>query len=416
MTSRERVLTSLAHREPDRVAVDFGGHRSSGIAAIAYARLKRMLGISSGAIYVYDMVQQLAIVEEPVLDALGVDTIELGRGFMKSAADWKKWELPDGTPCVIPAYLNVERRGGDWYLVSDDGLDLAVQKRGSLYFEQTHFPLSERPIENESFADLEEVLPATMWTGVPCPGAHLPLTPDGLSALASGARALRESTSRAIIGLFGGSMFEVPQFLYRNDQYLVDAALHPEACVRLSERLCDIHMGNLEKWISAVGPYVDVVLFSDDFGGQNGPLVSPQMYRTYYKPFHSRLWHRAKELAPVKVMLHSCGAIEPLLEDLIDAGVDMVNPVQTNCAGMNPLELKRRYGSRITLWGGGCDTRSVLPRGTPAEVRKHVRAQLSVLAPGGGFVFQQVHNALADVPPENLLAMFKAAGCADPSL
>ena len=246
-----------------------------------------------------------------------------------------------------------------------------------------------------------------MWTGVPTPGAHLPLDEEGLACITRQARALRQSTDRAIVGLFGGNLFELPQFLYRMDNYLSYMALYPDAIHRLSERLSEIHLQNLEKWLGSVGPYIDVILFGDDLGSQNGPLISPEMYREYYHRHHRRLWQRAKELADVKVMLHSCGGIEPLLEDLITAGLDATNPVQTTCRGMDTRALKETYGDRLSFWGGGCDTQEVLPRGTPEDVTRHVMQQVDVLSPDGGFVFQQVHNIMANVPPENVLAMFR---------
>jgi len=410
MTSGERVRCALDHKEPDRVPIDFGGHRSSGIAAIAYAKLKEALGIESGDIYVYDMVQQLAIVEPNVLDAVGADVVELGRGFMLDDAEWKGWTLPDGTPCKIPGFIHVEKRGADSYLLADDGVDLAIQKEGCLYFEQIHWPWLERNPAEQDFADLEDAFAHTMWTGIPTAGGHIPLTDDGCRRLADGARKLRESTDRAIMGLFGGNLFEVPQFLYRIDTYLTHMGLYPEACERLSEALCRFYMPRLESWLGAVGPYIDVMLFGDDLGGQNGPVMSPEMYRRYYKPWHTRLWKRAKELAPhVNIHLHCCGGIEPLLGDLIDAGLESSNPVQITSAGMAPAHLKETYGDRFTFWGGGCDTRETLPRGTPAEIERHVRDLLRIWRPGGGYVFQQVHNILADVPPENILAMLKTA-------
>ena len=407
MTSRERILTALRHEEPDRVPIDFGGHRSSGIAAIAYAKLKDALGITSGDIYVYDLVQQLAIVEPDVLDAVGADTVELGRAFLTDAADWQPWTLPDGTPCKIVASINVERRGADSFLVSHDGVDLAIQKDGCLYFEQIHWPWLDRNIDEQDFADLEDALGQTMWTARSTPDSCLP--PDD-ARFAAGAKRLRESTDRAVIGLFGGNFFEVPQFLYRIDKYLEHMGLHPDGCVRLSETLCDLYLARLEEWLGAVGPYIDVILFGDDLGGQTGPLMSPAMYRRYYKPYHKRIWGRAKELAPhAGIHLHTCGGIEPLLDDLIEAGLEMFDPVQITAAGMDPRRLKTTYGDRMTFWGGGCETRYVLPRGTPDEVRAHVRENIAIFQPGGGFVFQQVHNILADVPPENIIAMFEAA-------
>ncbi len=407
MTSRERILAALNHREPDAVPVDFGGHRSSGIAAIAYAKLKQALGIRTGGIYVYDMVQQLAVIEPPVLDALGCDTVELGRAFHLDEDQWRDWTLPDGTPCRIPDYIHVEQRGDDWYLLAPDGAPLGVQTKGCLYFEQLTFPMMDSDIENDDFSELRRILPRTMWTGVPHPGAHFPLDAAGLLELARRARALRASTDRAIIGLFGGNMFELPQWLYRMDHYMTHMGLYPEQVIRLSEKLCEIYLGNLEKWLGAVGPYIDVVLFGDDLGGQKGPLLSPAMYREYYKPYHAKLWKRAKQLADVKVMLHCCGGVRPLLPDLIDAGLDAINPVQITCDGMEAAGLKRDFGDQLTFWGGGCDTRAVLPNGTPAEVREHVRRQLAAWRGDGGFVFQQVHNVMANVPPENVIAMFE---------
>jgi len=151
-----------------------------------------------------------------------------------------------------------------------------------------------------------------------------------------------------------------------------------------------------------------VIVFGDDLGMQQGPQISPAMYRRLFKPRHARLWQRAKELAPVRVMLHCCGGVRTLLNDLIEAGLDAINPVQITCTGMDPRELKAEFGRRITFWGGGCDTRFVLSQGTPDEVRRHVRGQVAILNPGGGFVFQQVHNVLANVPPENVIAMLDA--------
>ena len=170
----------------------------------------------------------------------------------------------------------------------------------------------------------------------------------------------------------------------------------------------EIHLANLERFLAAVGPYIDMICFGDDLGMQNGPQMSPAMYREFFKPRHARMWRRAKELADVKVMLHCCGGVRPLLDDLIDAGLDAINPVQITCRGMDARELKAEFGRRLTLWGGGCDTRFILSRATPEEVARHVREQVAILSPGGGFVFQQVHNVLADVPPENVIAMFDA--------
>ena len=408
MNSRERVLAALNHQQPDRVPVDLSGHRSSGIAAVAYPKLREYLGLPPKPVRAYDMVQQLAIVDDDVLGLFGVDTIEMGRGFLLEEADWKDWVLPDGTPCKIPYYINVKNKDGHWYIYTQDGLELGVQKKGCLYFEQTYWPLLERGIEDDDFSDLPEIVGKNIWAAVPHPGAHLPLDKEGMAEMTRRAKAFRQSTDRAVVGLFGGNMFELPQWIYRMDNYLTYMGLYPDQIVKFSEKLCSIHLENLEKWMSAVGDYVDVVLFGDDLGCQNGPLMSPDMYRKYYKPYHKKMFNRAKELGDIKTNLHCCGGIIELLGDLIEAGLDSINPVQISCAGMDSATLKSEFGDKMTFWGGGCDTRDILPNGTPEQISKSVKEQVKIFNKDGGFIFQQVHNIMANIPPENIVAMYDA--------
>ncbi len=408
MTSRERVLAAIDHRRPDRIPIDFSSHRSSGIAALAYPKLRAHLGLAPKPVRVYDMVQQLAVVDDDVLDRFSVDTIEMGRGFLLEPGDWKDWVLPDGSPCQIPHYIHLEKRDNNWYVFTEDGLELGVQKQGWLYFEQTYFPLKERHIADDDFSDLEYILNRTLWTGVPSPGGHLPFNPSGLADMKDKAKVLRHSTERAIVGLFGGNMFELPQWLYGMDYYFKALKLFPEDVLRLSEKLCALHLKNLEKWLDAVGEFIDIIVFGDDLGGQNGLLISPEMYRRYFKPFHRQLWNRAKKLADIKVMLHCCGDVSSIMPDLIDAGLDAINPVQISCPGMDPAWLKSQFGKKLTFWGGGCDTRFMLPSSTQEDIQKHVQEQIEILGADGGFVFQQVHNIMADVPIDNVVAMFES--------
>ena len=401
MTSRERVLTALNHREPDRVPIDLSGHRSSGIAPLAYARLRRALGLKEIPLRIYDPIQQLAVVDEDVLDLLGVDTIELGRGFALNDSDWSDWTLQDGTPCRMPVWAVPQRGEGEWLLRTPDGLALGRMPDGADFFDQCHWPL----LESGDDRPLREAMRECLWTAAVSPPGSLAADAE---TLAAGARRLRDSTDRAILGLFGGNLLEMGQFLYRMDRFMEMLAGEPLRAHAFLDRLMEMHLSNLERFLGAAGPYIDVILFGDDLGGQNRPLISPKMYREFFKPRHSRLWRRAKELANVKVMLHCCGAVRPLLPDLIDAGLDAINPVQISCRGMDAGELKREFGADLTFWGGGCDTQSVLPSASPEAVRAHVRGQVRMLAPGGGFVFQQVHNILTNVPPENILAMFDA--------
>jgi uroporphyrinogen decarboxylase len=401
MTSRQRILSSLDHRDPDRIPIDLSGHRSSGIAAIAYPKLRQHLGLPPKTIRVYDPIQQLAIVDEDVLDRFGVDTIELGRGFALEESDWADWTLPDGTPCKMPAWALPERRHGEWVFRSRRGTIMGRMPDGALFFEQCHWPF----LEHDDPGCLEDAFAESMWTALRSPPGAPGLDDE---ALAAGARRLRASTDRAIIGLFGGNLLETGQFLYRNDHFLMLLAAEPARASAFLDRLVERHLANLERFLGAVGPFIDIILFGDDLGMQTGPQISPAMYRAFFKPRHAAMWRRAKELAEVKVMLHCCGGVRPLLPDLIDAGLDAINPVQISCRGMDAARLKRDFGGEITFWGGGCDTQQVLPEHTPDQVRAHVRAQVAVLSPGGGFVFQQVHNIMANLPPENIVAMFDA--------
>lgn len=403
MTPRERVLAALEHREPDRVPVDLSGHRSSGIAALAYPRLRACLGLPPTTVRVYDPVQQLAIVDDDVLDRLGVDTVEMGRGFALDETDWADWELPDGTPCKMPAWALPERVDGAWVFRSQSGRAVGRMPPGVVYFEQCHWPFLDQP---EDLDDLPAAFAQSMWHAMASPPG--PLGAD-LDALAAGAAALRARTDRAIIGLFGGNLLETGQWLYRMDHFMTMLAGEPRRVHAFLDRLVELHLASLERFLKAVGPSIDVILFGDDLGMQSGPQMSPAMYRTFFKPRQAAMWKRARELADVKVMLHCCGGVRQLLPDLIDAGLDAINPVQVNCKGMEAEGLKRDFGRDITFWGGGCDTQRILSHGAPSEVRAHVRRQVATLSPGGGFVFQQVHNILADIPAENVVAMYDAA-------
>jgi len=405
MNSRDRVLAALNHEETDRVPIDLSGYRSSGISAIAYERLRDYLGLERRPIRVYDIQQQLAIVDSDVLDRFEVDTIELGRAFALDDDDWADWTLPNSSPCQVPVWALPERVDHGWVIRSQTGRVIAEMPEGALYFESAYYPWAEEEPDQEALA---EAIAECMWS-IPSPPGPLVEGPDGDRLLVEGAQRLRASTDRAIVGVFGGNLMEHGEMLYRNDNFLALLAAEPDHAHDFLEHLTELHLKNLEKYLGLVGPYVDVVVFGDDLGMQTGPLIAPRMYREFFKPRHARLWQRAKELADVKVMLHSCGSIRLLLPDLIEAGLDAVNPVQISCKGMEAEGLKADFGKDITFWGGGCDTQWLLSHGTPEAVTEHVEQQVEILRQGGGFVFQQVHNILADVPPQNIVAMFEAA-------
>ncbi len=411
MTSRERVLRAFEHRESDHVPVDFSGHRSSGIAAIAYGKLREALGLPRRKPRVYDSIQQLAIVDEEVRARFCVDTQEMGRGFALSDKDWKDWTLPDGAACQLPAWVPVKRKANEWVLLSKTGTELGRMPDGALYFEQTNYPF----LDGDDLKGLRAAFEESMWLSS---AGSAPPGPATQQELRKGAALLRRSTDKAIIGLFGGSIFETGQFLYRNDNFYMLLAAEPARAEAFLDALVDVHLENLRRFLDAVGDSIDVIAFGDDLGTQQGPQISPDMYRRFFKPRHRRMWEAAKKLAPagrggepgrpaLRVMLHSCGGIRELLPDMIDAGLEAVNPVQITCRGMETSALKRDLGKDIVFWGGGCDTQGVLLQGTPEQVREHVRQQVDIMAKDGGFVFQQVHNILANVPPSNITAMFE---------
>lgn len=347
MTSRERVLIALNHREPDRVPIDFSGHRSSGIAALLYPKLREYLGLPPRPVCVYDPVQQLAIVDDDVLERFGIDTIELGRGFALRDEDWADWVLPDGGPCEIPIWALPERENKRWVIRSKSGRIVAQMPDGAIYFEQTYYPF----LEKDNLEAIPEALAESMWTAIASPPGPLVEGPSGDALFREGAKKLRGMTQRAILGLFGGNLLEMGQFLYRNDGFLLLLAENPDRAHAFLDRIVEMHMKNLEHFLGIVGEYIDIIIFGDDLGMQSGPQISPAMYREFFKPRHKLMWGRAKQLANVKVMLHCCGGVKELLPDLIEAGLDAINPVQISCSGMDVTALKSEFGSEMVFWG-----------------------------------------------------------------
>jgi len=403
MTSRERIRAALDHRETGRVPVDFSGHFSSGISAIAYNKLRRYLDLPEKPIRIMDPGQQLAVVDDDVLDLFGVDTIMLGRAFWDDPMMWGDWIMPDGSPCQMPVWTMPERETNRWVIKDSTDRVVSVMPDGALYFEQAYWPFAE---SDDRLGDLAEVLAERGDAGAAPPGP-MPAGEDGARKLAEGAKRLRSSTERAIMGVFGGSLFEFGQSMYGGEAFFMMLAAEPSRVHRFLDAATELHMAALERYLGEVGGSIDVIVFGDDLGMQTGPLMSPAMYRDYFKPRHAALWKQAKQLADVRVNLHSCGDISALIPDLIDAGLDSVNPVQISCPGMDLARLKREFGADLTFWGGGCDTRAVLPNAKPRDIARHVREQVAVGRIGGGFVFQQVHNVMADIPPENIAAMFE---------
>ena len=407
MTSRERILASIRHQEPDQVPVDLGSTPSSGISAIAYHNLKHYLGITKGHTRVYDVVQQLAQPEDMILERYGVDVLDIGRMFNDREQDWYDVTLPQGIPVQFPSWFRpAVRPSGAWDAYAADGTRIATMPVGATFFDQTYFPYQDDyPAD---YKDLAKEVPKIHWAGlVHSPWDHAS-EPDFWQQLRERAIALRNSSDRALVIVAGCNLFEWGTFLRRIDNFLMDLVLNPVEVERLLDALMEIHLDTLEKVCNAVGDVADILRFGDDLGMDTGPFMSPQVYRKLFKPRHAILCDYVKTHSQMHTFLHSCGSIYRLLPDLIEAGYDVINPVQINTRDMEPERLKREFGQDITFWGGGADTRHVLNRATPSDVKAHVKGLLDIFAPGGGFVFNAVHNILPDVPPENIVAMFEA--------
>jgi len=411
MTRRERVLSAIAHREPDKVPIDLGAMRSTGITAVAYGNLKKYLGLSAGSTDVYDVVQQLAQPEDPILDYFEADVIDLGRAFLTADSDWKDFTLPDGSAAKIPASANFEPDGsGGWLVRSSTGSIIGSMPKGAYYLSQTHFPLLEWDGRDLSVLDkLPDLMARVTWAALPTAPWHKPLTGEHLADIRRRAKRLSETTDFAIMAGFGGNLLEWGQYLCRNDQFLVDLAESPRKAEALLDRLTEIHLENLEKFLDAVEGHIQIIQMGDDLGTQLALQISPQMYRRFFKPRQKMIYEKVRKRSGLHLFFHSCGAIAPLLPDLIETGVEIINPVQTSARGMEPETLKREFGKDLTFWGGGCDTQRVLPLGTEREIDEHVRRRIETLASGGGFVFTQVHNIMPNVPPQNIVAMIEAA-------
>jgi len=409
MTRRERVLRTIQHKEPDRVPVDLGAMRSTGVTAVAYGRLKEFLGIRDGNIRVYDVVQQLAQPEPAILDYVESDVVDLGRVFLTDECDWKDFTLPDGSPAKIPAYVNFVPHEGGWLAKSGDGTVIGAMPQGAYYLSQTHFPLKDWDGEDLSILDrLPALMDKVTWSALPTAPYHRPLTREHLAEIRRRAKQLYETTDYAVMIAFGGNLLEWGQYLCRMDQFLIDLVANRKKAEALLDKLVEMHLENLEKILEAVDGFVQIIQMGDDLGTQLATEISPALYREVFKPRQRLIFETVKKRSSLHLFLHSCGSIVDLLPDLIEVGVEIINPVQTSARGMEPGRLKREFGRDLTFWGGGCDTQKVLPLGTVGEIDAQVKERIETFAPGGGFVFTQVHNIMPHVPPRNIVAMYDA--------
>ncbi len=376
-TSRARVAAALSHREPDRVPYDLGGTILTGIHQRAYRRLRSHLGLPEVEMEFDDPVQQLGRVHDDVKQRLAVDVYGINpskpRGISRPA-----------------------RREDGYDKITDEwGIEWWMPVEGGFYYDMRRHPLEHidtvAGLAKFRFPD--------------------PLDPGRYEGMAARADELMNRRQLAyVLGRNAPGIWEIAIWMRGFENFFCDMIERPAFAAALMDIICEIKMKYWARALELLGPNVMVISEADDLASQDRLLCSPAMYRRLIKPRHTRLFTFIKKRAqvPVKIFYHSCGAVAPLIPDLIESGIDILNPVQVSAAGMDTKELKQRFGQDLTFWGGGVDTQRVLPRGTPQEVRDEVRRRLDDLAPGGGFIFTTVHNIQADVPPENIVAMWEA--------
>lgn len=408
MNSRERVLAAIAHKQPDQVPVDLGSTPSSGISAIAYSNLLKAIGRTDLPVQIYDVVQQLAQPDMSIIDRFGIDVLDIGRAFNTEEKDWHETILANGDKAFYPIHFNpVKQADGSYHCYDEDGKRLlALMPQGATFFDQSYFPYINGFPEN--YDTLDEEMGRVLWSRyVHSPWDHTQ-DPDFWKTLREKTLQLRASTDKALMIVCGCNLFEWGTFLRRMDNFLMDLLCEPDQVARMLDQLLERHLATLAKVCDSVGDIVDIIRFGDDLGMTSGPFMDVDTYRSLFKPRHKQLCDYVKTHSQMHTFIHSCGSISSLMPDLIEAGIEIFNPVQTNARQMEPEFLKKEFGQDCTFWGGGVETVGTLNNGTPEQVREQVLERLEIMSAGGGFVFNTVHNILPDVPSQNILAMFDA--------
>lgn len=415
MTSRERVTLALNHKEPDRIPRDLGGSVVTGMHVSTVYRLRQALTLDPPGtpVKVVEPFQMLGEIKPDLMDALGADVIPLDSGYTLFGfknEGWKPWTTFDGTPVLVPGSFNTEPEPGGDILMYPEG-DQSVPASARMPENGWYFDAIPRqdPIDDDHL-NVEDNLEE-----------FTAITDAQLDHFARNAEALHEKTDKAILANFGGTAFgdialvpatwlKHPKGIRDVPEWYMSTVARRDHVYEIFDRQCRIALDNLARIYDAVGNKVTAAFITGtDFGTQRGPFISPDAYRDLYMPFHRRINDWIHQHTSWKTFMHTCGSVRVFLPDFIDAGFDILNPVQCSATGMAPEALKKEFGDAIVFWGGGVDTQKTLPYGSPEEVRAEVEERLNILGPGGGFIFNAIHNIQAKTPPENVLAMFETA-------
>ena len=414
MTSRERVIKTLNHQRPDRIPIDLGASTVTGISASMLAQLREALNLKYKPVKIIEPFQMLGEVEEDLMELLGIDVIGLwpykAMFFGYSQDNWKPWALQDGTKVLIGSGFQwKEDNEGNVYTYpcgDTSAKPCAKLPRGGFYFDSiSQFPAVNGDNLNarEDFKDQFQLY-----------------SEKELRYFEKISHKLYNNTSYAItinfwessIGdlgfLFGGSL-RSPKGIRNIEEFYSAFLLYPNYIKELFDFQTEMALKNLMLLKQSIGDRAQAIYISGvDLGTQRGPIISPDMYREFFKPYHKKINRWVHDNTSWKVIFHSCGSIVKFLDDFIDVGVDVLNPIQTSAVDMDPKMLKTKYGDKLVFWGGGVDTQSILPFGTPKEVKNDTLEKINIFSTGGGFVFSTIHNIQYNVPIENILAMFQA--------
>jgi hypothetical protein len=409
--SRANLQKTLNHEQPDRMVVDFGASPVTGIHVNLVSQLREHFGLEKKAVKVCEPYQMLGEVEDDLQEAMGVDVIGVSPSsdmFGNPMKDWKEYRTPWGQVVLVPGSFTVSvDENGDTLLYpqGDNSVPPSAKMPKAAYFFDAvnrQEPLDESKLNPEdNVEEFTAIGPADLeyWKRV-LPEAVL----KGKGVLANFG-----GTGIGDIALVPGLNLKAPKGIRDVADWYMSTLMRPDYLHYIFEKQTDVAVENLALIKDIAGDQVDVAyICGTDFGTQDSSFCSIETYEELYAPYYKKINNWIHENTPWKTFKHSCGAVEPFMESFIDSGFDIINPVQINAAGMDPVLLKQKYGDRLTFWGGGVDTQKVLPFGTPEEVKAHVLRECEILAPGGGFVFNTVHNMQANVPLQNVLAMLEA--------
>ena len=416
MTSRERVHAALEHRSPDRTPRDFGSTAITGLSASFLFKLRRVLGLPEKPIPIFCPYQMLGEVDEDLRRYLRIDTASIwpkGNLFGFDNTPKKPFTMNDGTPILVPDAFNTtyEPDGRLFqYACGDRNYPPSgVMPKDGFYFDAT---VRSKPVEDDDLLDPNDNL------------EEFTLTDDEtLRKIERETLDLYNNTDYAIVGgglggtglgdiaFVPGTMLREPKGVRDLADWYISPIIRPEYVREVFDRQTDVAIENFKRYYEAVGDRISVIVICGaDFGSQQSLMLSPEVFRELFLPFYRKMTDWIRKNTKWKTFKHCCGAIEPLLPLIIEAGFDIINPVQISATGMDSEVLKQKYGDKLTFWGGGVNTQSTLPSGTPEEVTEEVKRQVRILGKDGGFVFNAIHNIQANVPVENFLAMIEALG------